>query len=146
MDALYPYFLIVHLICAIIFIGFIFTDVIILNAIKKYFDKETCDKIFSVISKRGVKIMPICLLLLVFTGGAMVSRYIGVEQGFFDTPLQKFLMLKIICALLIVLMVITSLTFSYIIKKKNPLAKIIHPVALILGFFIIVFAKLAFYA
>lgn len=146
MDTLYPYFLIVHLICAVIFLGFIFTDVIILNAIKKYFDKEMCDKIFSVISKRGVKIMPICLLLLVLTGGAMVSRYIGVEQGFFDTPLQKFLMIKIICALLIVLMVITSLTFSYIIKKPNPLAKIIHPVALILGFFILVFAKLAFYA
>ena len=89
--------------------------------------------------------MPLCLLLLVLSGGAMISRYIGSEAGYFSTSLQQFLVIKVFLALLIVLAVITSLTFHHILKKPNPLAKIIHPLALVLGLFIVVLAKFAFY-
>ncbi|WP_394997427.1 copper resistance protein CopD [uncultured Helicobacter sp.] len=145
MDALYPYFLTLHLICAIIFLGFIFTDVVLLTPIRKILGDEFADKMWGVISKRGGKIMPLCLLLLVLSGGAMISRYIGSEAGYFSTSLQQFLVIKVFLALLIVLAVITSLTFHHILKKPNPLAKIIHPLALVLGLFIVVLAKFAFY-
>ena len=144
MELLYPYFLTLHLICAIIFLGYIFTDVVLLTPIRKYVGDEIADKIFSVISKRGVKIMPLCLALLVLTGGAMISRYIGSVQGYLQTPLQILLVSKMCLALIIVLMVIISLSCKFL-KLKNPLAKVIHPIALSLGFIIVVLAKVAFY-
>lgn len=145
MEAMYPYFLVVHILCAIIFLGYIFSDVVLLTPIRKAVGDEVADKVFSVISKRGTKIMPICVLLLVLSGGAMMSRWLNFDMGFFNTKLQILLSIKIILALAIVAMVVTSLSFKFIIKKRNPLAKIIHPIALILGFFIVVLAKLAFY-
>ncbi|AWI34900.1 copper resistance protein CopD [Helicobacter apodemus] len=144
MDLLYPYFLTLHLVCAIIFLGYIFTDVVLLTPIRKYVGDEIANKVFSVISKRGVRIMPLCLALLVLTGGAMISRYIGSMQGYLQTSLQIFLVIKMCVALVIVLMVIISLSCKFL-KFKNPLAQVIHPVALILGFIIVVLAKIAFY-
>lgn len=142
---MYPYFLVVHVICAIIFLGYIFSDVVLLTPIRKAVGDEVADKVFSVISKRGTKIMPLCVLLLVLSGGAMMSRWLNSDIGFFNTKLQILLSIKIALALAIVAMVAVSLSFKFIIKRKNPLAKIIHPLALILGFFIVVLAKLAFY-
>lgn len=34
--------------------------------------------------------MPLCLLILILSGGAMISSYIGTEKGFFETKLQIF--------------------------------------------------------
>ena len=145
MDMLYPYFLTIHLICAIIFLGFIFVDVVLLTPIRKILGDEFANQMWSVISKRGGKIMPFCLLVLVLSGGAMISRYIGSEIGYWNTTLQQLLVIKAFLALLIFFAVLVSLTFHYLLKKSNPLAKIIHPLALILGLFIVIFAKFAFY-
>lgn len=145
MDMLYPYFLTIHLICAIIFLGFIFVDVVLLTPIRKILGDEFANQMWSVISKRGSKIMPFCLLVLVLSGGAMISRYIGSEIGYWNTTLQQLLVIKAFLALLIFFAVLVSLTFHYLLKKSNPLAKIIHPLALILGLFIVILAKFAFY-
>ena len=145
MDMLYPYFLTIHLICAIIFLGFIFVDVVLLTPIRKILGDEFANQMWSVISKRGGKIMPFCLLVLVLSGGAMISRSIGSEIGYWNTTLQQLLVLKAFLALLIFFAVLVSLTFHYLLKKSNPLAKIIHPLALILGLFIVILAKFAFY-
>ena len=145
MDMLYPYFLTIHLICAIIFLGFIFVDVVLLTPIRKILGDEFANQMWSVISKRGGKIMPFCLLVLVLSGGAMIRRYIGSEIGYWNTTLQQLLVLKAFLALLIFFAVLVSLTFHYLLKKSNPLAKIIHPLALILGLFIVILAKFAFY-
>ncbi|HIS08486.1 MAG TPA: copper resistance protein CopD [Candidatus Scatomorpha intestinipullorum] len=145
MDMLYPYFLTIHLICAIIFLGFIFVDVVLLTPIRKILGDEFANQMWSVISKRGGKIMPFCLLILVLSGGAMISQYIGSEIGYWNTTLQQLLVIKAFLALLIFFAVLVSLTFHYLLKKSNPLAKIIHPLALILGLFIVILAKFAFY-
>lgn len=75
----------------------------------------------------------------------MLSQYINFEVGFFNTQLQQFLVIKTILAFIIGGMIVISLTYFYLLKKPNPLKKIIHPVALVLGVFIILLAKLAFY-
>lgn len=146
MESLYAVFLVIHTICAIIFLGFIFCDVVLLTPIRKVLGDEIADKVWNVILKRGTKIMPFCVLMLVISGGAMMVRWLGFEKGFFTTNLQTLLSIKIILALMIVAMVVVSLSFKYIFTKyKNPLADIIHPAALFLGFFIVVLAKIAFY-
>lgn len=146
MQTLYPFFLAIHTLCAIIFLGFIFCDVVLLTPVRKVLGDEFADKLWSVILSRGEKIMPICVLMLVITGGAMMTRWIGPSLGFFGTNLQILLSIKIILALCIVAMVATSLIFhNFFPNRKNPLANIIHPAALILGFLITILASFAFY-
>lgn len=143
---MYGIFLVIHTICAIIFLGFIFCDVVLLSPVRRVLGDEFADKLWSVVGRRGRKIMPLCVLALVITGGAMMTRWVSPTLGWFGTNLQTLLTIKIILALGIVAMVVTSLTFHFLLPhKKNPLANAIHPLALILGFFIVVLAKLAFH-
>lgn len=145
MDTLYPYFLTIHLACAIIFLGYIFTDVVLLSPLRRILGDEVADRVFSAISRRGVKIMPLCVALLVISGGAMISRYVGGDKGYFESSLQILLCLKALLALCIVAMVVVSLSCKFL-GLKNPLARVIHPIALILGAGIVLLAKAAFYA
>ena len=144
MDSLYPYFLLAHIVCAIIFLGFIFTDVVLLSPIRRLLGDEVADKVFAIISRRGVKIMPLCLVLLFLSGGAMISRYVGSTQGFFETPMQVMLVVKMLLAFAIMGMVIISLGCKFL-GVRNPLGRVIHPIALCLGFIIVVLAKMAFF-
>ncbi|TLD82872.1 copper resistance protein CopD [Helicobacter sp. MIT 11-5569] len=144
MESFYPYFLLLHLICAIVFLGYIFCDVVFLSLVRKKLGDEIANKVSSVISTRS-KFMPLCFLILLLSGGAMLSQYINSEIGFFNTQLQQFLVIKTALALIIAGMIVVSLTYFYELKKPSPLRKIIHPIALVLGIFITMLAKLAFY-
>lgn len=140
MQSIYPFLLSIHLICAVIFVGFLFTDVALLSILKR----ELGEKALETMMRRGRKIMPICVLLLLITGGAMMSKYLTLDS-FFDNNLQKLLLIKIILALCIVALVINALTHKIILKKPNPLGALTHKIALIFGFFIIILAKFAFF-
>lgn len=118
MQTLYPFFLTTHLLCAIVFLGFIFTDVVLLSILRRTLGDNALQNVM----KRGTKIMPICVLLLVLTGGAMMTRYLDFGSGlagFFGTPLQTFLSVKIILALLIVCLVINALAHKFVLKKTK---------------------------
>ncbi|CCM11127.1 CopD family copper resistance protein [Helicobacter heilmannii] len=145
MATIYPYVLIVHLFCAVIFLGYLFFDVVILPNVKRIYGEEIANKAEEGIGQRAVKIMPICVLLLLITGGMMVGQYIGGDKGYFETPFQKVLMLKLLFAGGIFAMVAIALTCKFL-NKKNPIGGIIHPTALILGALIIVCAKYMWYA
>ncbi|GAA7178303.1 CopD family copper resistance protein [Helicobacter pylori] len=140
MDAIYPYVLVVHLLCAIIFIGYLFFDGVIFPNVKKMFGEEFANKANTGITQRAVKIMPLCVLGLVLTGGMMLSQYMGGDKGWCETPFQKTLMLKVILALSIFLLVLFSLSCKFL-GKKNPIGKYIHPIALTFGFLIAILAK-----
>ena len=81
MQNLYPYAQIIHLFCAIIFVGYLFFDVIILRAASKKMPPELAQKAKQAIGSVAVKIMPICVLLLVLTGGMMMSSWVGSKAG-----------------------------------------------------------------
>ncbi|WP_121020920.1 copper resistance protein CopD [Helicobacter vulpis] len=140
METLYPYALLVHLCCAIIFLGYLFFDVAILSRALKRFTPELASKIEQAIGSRAIKIMPICVLLLLLTGGVMLSNYVGGEKGWLETPFQRLLLCKVALACVIFALVIFSLACKFL-NKSNPLAPIIHPFVLILGVGIVICAK-----
>lgn len=145
MESLYPFALIVHVFCAIIFVGYLFFDVVIFSKAKKNLKQELRTEVQEVITKKAIKIMPICVLLLLLTGGMMMSKWVGSQIGYFDTTFQQIFMLKVFFACLIFIMVALSLSYKFILKKPNPLNKIIHPLALTLAILIVLCAKLMFY-
>lgn len=120
-----------HLLAAIIFIGFLFADVVIFSALKSLKDASKAKEL---IGKRAVKIMPFMLLILLLTGGYMLQ---------FNMPMPKLLMLKVFFACLIFAGVIYSLSSKIFGYKPNAyFKKNFHVFALILGFLIVICAKL----
>ena len=144
MQNLYPYAQIVHLFCAIIFVGYLFFDVIILKAASKKLPPELAQKAKQAIGSVAVRIMPICLLLLVLTGGMMMSNWVGSKAGgYFETNLQIAFMIKFFLAMVIVVAVIVNLSCKFIFKRPSPLGDI-HPIALTLTVIIVLLAKVMF--
>jgi len=145
MEAIYPYANIIHLILAIIFLGYVFSDVAVISTLKNKFSKETQEEVNKTLGKRSFKIFPLTLLLIVLTGGMMMSRYVNSSVGFFETDLQKILMFKIALALIIVLGVLSNLYTKFTKGKKiNFMEHHFHKLVIVLGLLIVVAAKWMF--
>ncbi|MCK9473608.1 hypothetical protein [Sulfurimonas sp.] len=147
MEAVYPYAHIIHLMLAIIFLGYVFTDLFMISALKNKFSKDKETKINQILGSKSFKIFPISLLIIVLTGGMMMSRYINSTTGFFETDMQKILVIKIVLALIIVAGVLFNLFTKFTGRKKPKfMQEQFHKVVLILGFFIVILAKMMFEA
>lgn len=140
----YTVALTVHILCAIIFLGYVFADVIVFPSAKKNVGEKMFEEVKKSIAKRAIKIFPLSLLLLVLSGGFMFSKYINSDLGVFNTPLQQLLMLKLFLAGLIVLGVLYSLYTKLTNTKPVDFMKHFHKFVLILGFFIVLLAKYMF--
>ena len=140
----YTLVLIIHLLSAIIFIGFIFADVIVFPAVKNKLGVEFHTKMIAAIVGRGLKIYPAIVVLLMGTGGYMFSKYVNSEVGYFETSMQVLLWIKLAFVVLIVLGVIYTMYCK--LTKTEPVAfmNYFHTYALVLGIAIVIIAKLMF--
>jgi len=133
---------IVHLLAAIIFLGFVFADVMVLGVLKKEFGKEHFQEIKQTIGARARKIFPLSVLTLLLSGGFMMSKYINSEAGMFNTNLQLLLLVKILLASLIISGIVYSLVQRIKGQQPHPhFAKHFHKYVLILGLGIVILAK-----
>lgn len=145
MEAMYPYAHVIHLMLAIIFLGYVFTDLTMISALKGKFSKEVNEKINKTLGVKSFKIFPITVLVIVLTGGMMMSKYINSSAGFFETNLQKLLVIKIILALIIALGILYNLYKKITKKPKHPfMENHFHKLVIVLGFFIVLLAKMMF--
>ena len=145
MEAIYPFAHVIHLILAIIFLGYVFSDVFIISAISKVLKGDTKKEVNQTLGKISFKIFPLSLLIIVLTGGMMMSKYINSSAGMFQTDMQKIFMFKIVLALVIVLGVLSNLFVKYTGRtKSNFMTNHFHKLVLVLGFFIVVSAKYMF--
>ncbi len=136
---------IVHLLAAIIFLGFVFADVMVLGVLKKKFGKEHFQEIKQTIGARARKIFPLSVLTLLLSGGFMMSKYINSDLGMFNTNLQLLLLVKIILALLIISGIVYSLIQRVKGKQPHPhFAKHFHKYVLVLGLGVVILAKSMF--
>lgn len=144
MQAIYPYAQLIHLICAIIFVGFLFFEVIIFSRAKAKLPADIAQKAQQAISSVAIKIMPLCVSPLALTGGMMTGGRVGSKAGgYFASNLQTALMIKVILAMLIFAAVATNLTCKFILKCPSPLGNI-HPFAFAAAAAIVILAKVMF--
>ncbi len=145
MEAVYPFAHIIHLVLGIMFLGYVFTDVAVISALKNKFGAETDKKINQTLGGKSFKIFPLSLLFIVLTGGMMMSRYVNSDAGFFDTGLQQLFMIKIGLASIIVLGVLFNLFTKFTGRKKPAfMQNDFHKLVLALGLFIVILAKWMF--
>jgi len=140
----YTIVLIIHLLCAIIFIGFVFADVIVLPAMKKVLDEKEHQDVMNVISARARKIFPVSVLILILSGGFMFSKYINSDLGVFNSSLQILLLIKFLLAMIIAFGIVYSLSRKLLKKQPHPIMKHFHKFVLISGIIIVTLAKLMF--
>ncbi len=145
MEALYPYVHIIHLILGIMFLGYVFSDLAVISALKKKFSPEVTQQINQTLGKRSFAIFPLTLLFIVLTGGMMMSRYINSDAGFFETNLQQILVLKMLLALVIVLGVVYNLFCKFTNRPKSVfMQEHFHKLVIVLGLGIVICAKAMF--
>lgn len=145
MELLYPYANLIHLALAIVFLGYVFTDIVLISKLKEKINNEDKNKITKFLGEKTFKIFPISLLFIILTGGMMLSRYINSNSGFFETPLQQLLIIKVVLASIIALGVLYNIFVKFTKRTKHPfMQNHFHKVVLILGFFIVVLAKFMF--
>ncbi len=145
METIYPYIHIIHLVLAIMFLGYVFTDLAVISALKGKFDKENQQKINQSLGKRSFRIFPVTLLFLVLTGGMMMSKYINSTAGFAETNLQKILLFKIALVTIIVIGVGSNLYNKFTGGTKSIfMQNHFHKLVIVLGIFIVIAAKAMF--
>ncbi|WP_457621192.1 copper resistance protein CopD [Persephonella sp.] len=134
---------IIHLISAVIFGGVLFVEVIMLPVLKKEFGEEFFKKVeFTIIRKRGIKIVPFFVLSLYLTG--LYMFHFHLKDLDLSTNFGKVLLLKVSLAFAIVIGVITAITMFKLGKSENKLFDYIHQFAFVAVFTVIILAKLMF--
>ncbi|SNZ10366.1 hypothetical protein SAMN06265182_1843 [Persephonella hydrogeniphila] len=134
---------IIHLVSAVIFGGVVFTEVVLLPAIKKEYGEEKFKEIEKVmIRKRGIKIVPIFVLFLYASGFYMFHIY--MKEIDLSTNFAKLLILKISLALTVLLLVITAISLFIKGKSESKFFDYAHYGVFVLVFSVIILAKLMF--
>lgn len=134
---IYTLILLIHLFCAIFFIGFIFTDVFILSKIKKTLKEDENAKARTAIYTSGKRVMPFAVLLLFLSGLFLFSQDFGTIKDGGLSHFQILLLIKVFLAFIIFLKVFLEV----VVKKQLPCLKG-HVGAAILAICIVILAKI----
>jgi len=71
MGAWYPWIVLVHLACAIVFVGAVTFEVLVVESLHKHFDAATLQRIEQAIMARVRRFMPVVVTLLFVSGGVL---------------------------------------------------------------------------
>ncbi len=132
-----------HLLGAVVFGGVLFVEAVLLPVIKDEYGEETYKKIEkTIIRKRGIKTVPIFVLILYLSGFYMFHFHL--KNLDLSTTFAKILLLKVFLATLILIGVITAIILFIRGKSDSKLFDYIHIFAFVLAFTVIILAKLMF--
>ena len=88
---MYLFFLIVHILSAVAFVGYVFFDVCIFPFAKKHVDEDTLARVKKAYTKGSAKVFGTAFLLLIISGVYMAKDYFGGENGWLGSPFQILL-------------------------------------------------------
>lgn len=141
------YFVLVtlHLFAAIMFVGTVFFEVIILEGIRKPVGRDAMRTVESAIGRRARRIMPFVIIVLYSAGIAMAWQYRDVLAHPFDSSFATLLSIKIILAISVLIHFISAITLSARGKLNSRQFKLIHVSVFSHVVLIVFLAKAMFY-
>lgn len=122
----YPLLVALHLFAAIIFVGTVFFEVLILEGIRKPVGREVMRKVEIAIGRRARRVMPFAIFILYAAGIAMAWQYREQLAHPFDSSFGTLLTIKIILAISVLAHFLTAITASALGKLKSRHFKWIH--------------------
>lgn len=96
MAAYYGIFVTIHLLCALVFVGAVFFEVLVIEPIEKQLPPGAGHQIAEAIPRRVRVFMPIVVALLYLTGAAMFTVHFSARPDFFQTKFGLLLSTKIL--------------------------------------------------
>ena len=94
MSQYYGLYVTTHLLCAIIFVGAVFFEVLVIEPLEKVLPEGMGAKLADAITAQVRKFMPVVVALLFLTGGAMFWVHYSSRPDFFQTKFGIMLTIK----------------------------------------------------
>ena len=120
---MYLFSMIVHILSAVAFVGYVFFDVCIFPFAKKHIDEDTLARVKKAYTKGSAKVFGTAFLLLIISGAYMAKDYFGGENGWLDSPFHILLATKI--GVLGLMCLITAISLFFVKKKARSLRQIL---------------------
>ena len=136
---------VLHLFAAIMFVGTVFFEVLILEAIRKPMGRETMRLVEGAVGRRARRIMPFVILVLFSAGIGMAWQYRALLAHPFATSFAMLLWLKIALAISVLAHFITAITLGGGGKLKSRHFQYIHISVFCHVVLIVFLAKAMFY-
>ena len=141
----YPVLLTLHLFAALIFIGTVFFEVLMLEGVRKQVPREAMRAVEQAIGRRARRIMPWVLLVLYGAGIGMAWNYRAVLADPWSSGFGTLLTLKIVLAISVLGHFITAMTLGGTGKLRSRHFQIIHISVFCHVILIVFLAKAMFY-
>lgn len=143
----YPVFLTLHIFAALMFVGTVFFEVLILEGIRPQVSSRFMLAVERAIGNRARKIMPWVLLVLYGSGiGMVLNRYLPLLEHPFSSTFGIMLSLKILLALSVFGHFLTAMTLRGSGKLSSRHFQLIHLSVFCHMVGIVLLAKWMFYA
>jgi len=141
----YFIFVTLHLLAAIMFVGTVFFEVLILEAVRKPVGREVMRVVETEIGRRARRLMPFVIAVLYGAGLAMAWQYRDALAHPLDSSFATLLTLKIVLALSVLIHFIAAVTLSARGKLKSRQVRFIHASVFVHVVLIVILAKAMFY-
>jgi hypothetical protein len=138
-------FVTLHLFAAIMFVGTVFFEVLILESIRKRVGREVMRSVESAIGRRARRVMPFVIVVLYAAGIAMAWQYRDLLRHPFDSSFATLLTIKIVLAISVLAHFITAVTLGARGKLGSRHVKLIHLSVFSHVVLIVLLAKAMFY-
>lgn len=122
----YPVLLTLHLLCALVFIGTVFFEVLILEGARKHVSRRSMMEVERAVGARARRLMPWVLLLLYGAGIGMAWNYRALLAHPLQSGFATLLTLKIIFALSVLVHFVRAVTWSASGKMTQRRSQFIH--------------------
>lgn len=142
----YPVLLVIHLFAAIMFVGTVFFEVIMLEGVRKHVPKEVMRTMEGAIGVRARAIIPWVLLALFGAGIGMAWFHQTALAAPFDSRFGLLLWLKILLAVSVFSHFLAAMVLIRLGKLRSRMSQRIHISVFIHVVLIVLIAKLMFYA
>jgi hypothetical protein len=136
---------IVHLFAAIMFVGTVFFEVLILERIRSYVGRDAMRAVEIAIARRARRLMPFVILLLFLAGLGMAWQYRAMLAHPLESSFALLLWLKIAVEISVLTHFIAAVSLSRTGRLKSRHFKLIHLSVFFQVVLIVFLAKAMFY-
>jgi len=134
-----------HLLAAIMFVGTVFFEVLILEGVRRPVGREAMRAVETAVGRRARRVMPFVMAILYGAGIAMAWQYRGDLAHPFESGFATLLSIKIALAVSVLAHFITAVTLGARGKLKSRHFKLIHLSVFCHVVLIVLLAKAMFY-
>ncbi len=146
MNQLYPWAHIVHVFCAIAFVGGVFFEALVLSAMhSKQVSREARREVERALSRRAVRVMPWVVGCVFLSGLTMAHRYAALLMHPFSSAFALQLSVKILLAFGILCHFVVAVYKMKTHTLTAAWSKYIHAAVLVQMLLIVLLAKTMFY-